>query len=81
MMCFNGLRGGEEASRSQEIDRIIRKDQLRMAHETKILLLGKFSAAHDSKYYSLWLLALESNMVLLRKQEPESLESPLYSSK
>ncbi|KAK8922960.1 Guanine nucleotide-binding protein alpha-2 subunit [Metarhizium anisopliae] len=39
-MCFNGLRGGEEASRSQEIDRIIRKDQLRMAHETKILLLG-----------------------------------------
>lgn len=67
MMCFNGLRGGEEASRSQEIDRIIRKDQLRMAHETKILLLGKFSAARDRRNYSLRLLIPESNMVLLRK--------------
>ncbi|KHN97299.1 G protein alpha subunit [Metarhizium album ARSEF 1941] len=39
-MCFGGLRASEEASRSHDIDRTIRKDGIRMAHEVKILLLG-----------------------------------------
>ncbi|TWU77769.1 hypothetical protein ED733_008667 [Metarhizium rileyi] len=39
-MCFNTVRGGDDATRSHEIDRLIRKDEARMTHEIKILLLG-----------------------------------------
>ena len=52
MMCFNGLQRSGDATRSQEIDRIIRKDEIRLAHEVKILLLGEFlphePSAHDA---------------------------------
>lgn len=41
-MCFGSRKKDEGgASRSRELDRIIRQDEKRMAKEVKLLLLGK----------------------------------------
>jgi hypothetical protein len=44
MMCF-GRRDKDDggASRSRELDKIIRQDEKRLAKEVKLLLLGRFN--------------------------------------
>jgi tRNA uridine 5-carbamoylmethylation protein Kti12 len=56
MMCFTGTRGSGDTTRSQDIDRIIRKDGVRMANEVKILLLGESLSLHVSSKSAAWQL-------------------------
>lgn len=69
-MCFGSRKKEEaDATRSRELDKIIKADEKRMSKEVKLLLLGNGPLGQPSNQSQ---MAGPTDCVL---QEPESLES------